>query len=1141
MPIGSNRRPRRHLLSQNVFESFETRTLLSNTAPVLDTIPAIAMVAPAGTGQLPKTIQVPLTATDADGDALTYTVTSSNSSIVPITHAGDPFLKMTVQFVAGVPDVQTLTVVTGATGGQYTFSFGGSTTTALAYNATTASVQAALRLLPGLTGVVVSGSPLTSSGTMIFTFPAASGDVDALTINTASLTTAAAYTVTETTPGVAGTTSEVQTLKGSAAAGGQFTLSFGGSTTTALAYNATTATVQTALRLLSGLSGVVVSGSPLTSTSGMIFTFPATSGNVDTITINAISITPVTSYTMAETAKGIVPGTTGDMWLMLYKEWAPMTVQTITGFLDAGFYDNLIFHRVLKGFMAQGGDPLGTGTGGPGFQFKDEFNQNLIFSNRGQLAMANSGDDTNGSQFFITDVATRWLDFNHTIWGQLVRGFDILDGIVDTQVTDSTNGTPTPAGSMKILSAAIVPDSTDTAITLSARNAGTSTITVTASDGHGGTSVKTFTVTATADSVNDPAFLQNLTDLSTPVDQPITIPLSATDLERDSLAFNAVVRTSEGDPVAHATVIQNGSSLTVVPDKGYTGVITLVVGVNRTINRPSETDAYDTETITIAVGGKPIHARPLGYSAVAGAARTASVATFTSDDANVDAGSFSASINWGDGTALVAGNIVQSGSTFMVTGTHTYVHAGEYPLTVTIIRSALAIQTGSATSVRVLAEVAAAPQAGATATIINAGLPVIARQNVAFWQYGSVASTGGTVSATVNWGDHTGTSNLPLDGNRNFRLFHAYKNVGKFNITVTVNDGSGTPAVQQIVATVLAAGPKAVVSGDNTGITGQIRSVSLKSSDAGSNIPTGNYWYSINWGDGTSAQTTTIGTTTVTHRYWKAGKFNATVRIYDPWGDTGKAIAYPVTITNAMLQTDPYNPKSKALVVGGTQGNDKIKLGVGKKGIAVTVNGKSAGEFVPTGFLYLLGYDGNDTITVDPRITTICSIYGGTGNDTLTGGGGYTILVGGDGNDRITAGAARSVLIGGNGADRLIGGKSDDVLVGGTTSWDNYANPGAALYLTAEWVQPTTTYAQRVAHLSGTTGGRNAGVYLEDYTDSSNTVQQTVFDDGAVDTLTGGSGNDWFLANQTTVVADAAKKDVISDKATGEQVLNVLT
>jgi len=118
----------------------------------------------------------------------------------------------------------------------------------------------------------------------------------------------------------------------------------------------------------------------------------------------------------------------GAIEIELFPDDAPKTVENFTRLAGEGFYDGLVFHRVIPDFMIQGGCPLGTGSGGPGYQFEDEFNDHPVV--RGALAMANAGPNTNGSQFFIvTAEATPWLDGKHTVFGQVVRGQDVVDRI----------------------------------------------------------------------------------------------------------------------------------------------------------------------------------------------------------------------------------------------------------------------------------------------------------------------------------------------------------------------------------------------------------------------------------------------------------------------------------------------------------------------------------------------------------------------------------------------------------------------------------------------------------------------------------------------------------------------------------------
>lgn len=119
----------------------------------------------------------------------------------------------------------------------------------------------------------------------------------------------------------------------------------------------------------------------------------------------------------------------GEFEITLFANDAPLTVENFVNLARAEFYDATTFHRVIPGFMVQGGDPEGTGTGGPGYRFGDEFNPNLRHDSEGVLSMANSGPGTNGSQFFITLAPTPHLDGMHTVFGKVTRGMDVVKAI----------------------------------------------------------------------------------------------------------------------------------------------------------------------------------------------------------------------------------------------------------------------------------------------------------------------------------------------------------------------------------------------------------------------------------------------------------------------------------------------------------------------------------------------------------------------------------------------------------------------------------------------------------------------------------------------------------------------------------------
>ena len=130
----------------------------------------------------------------------------------------------------------------------------------------------------------------------------------------------------------------------------------------------------------------------------------------------------------------------GTVLIKLLPQTAPMHVTNFAYLAKLGYYDGLTFHRVIPGFMAQGGCPLGTGTGGPGYQFDGEFSSSVKHTKGGMLSMANAGPGTDGSQFFLTFVATPWLDGKHSIFGEVVEGMDVLKAL---EAAGTQSGRPT--------------------------------------------------------------------------------------------------------------------------------------------------------------------------------------------------------------------------------------------------------------------------------------------------------------------------------------------------------------------------------------------------------------------------------------------------------------------------------------------------------------------------------------------------------------------------------------------------------------------------------------------------------------------------------------------------------------------------
>jgi len=137
------------------------------------------------------------------------------------------------------------------------------------------------------------------------------------------------------------------------------------------------------------------------------------------------NVPPVTIDTSAQYTS-VIRTNLGNMEIELFAAQAPVTMNNFIFLAGDGFYDGVIFHRVIPSFMIQGGDPLGNGTGGPGYKFKDEIVKSLKHDKPGMLSMANAGPNTNGSQFFVTEIPTPWLDGKHAVFGEVIDGIDIV-------------------------------------------------------------------------------------------------------------------------------------------------------------------------------------------------------------------------------------------------------------------------------------------------------------------------------------------------------------------------------------------------------------------------------------------------------------------------------------------------------------------------------------------------------------------------------------------------------------------------------------------------------------------------------------------------------------------------------------------
>lgn len=539
-----------------------------------------------------------------------------------------------------------------------------------------------------------------------------------------------------------------------------------------------------------------------TVTVGPPSTTSTTAGIVATIRTGDPHFTLGVSYTDSNSVMQ-----TGTMEFQLLREFSPVTTKIIGGLAEGGFYSPsevsgstkyITFHRVVAGYIIQGGDPNGDGSGGPGFSFENEFSSSLIFSaTAGQLAMANSGNGaakdingTNGSQFFVTLASERRYDYSYTIFGQLLRGYDTLFGIAGTPVQDNGMGEESsPINPVDITSAAISQNDTDAVLLLSATGVCDATITVTASSG-ASTAVQTFTAHAVSDTVSDPPFLRPVPDATAP-DGNFKLPLQGTDLQLDLLRYGYQRLL----PVMDVTVTSGTSPLITVPLISNTdNVIAATLDHWNPSFRGNDLRVFD-----VGAGDKPLRGtlNPAPQSVVTTATLSAySVAVFTAGNTKDKAASFTASVNWGDGTLLSGSNLsiikdtsARTVNRYRLVAAHTYTAPGEYPLIVKVADpgGAHLLLTGTA-------NISASPMSLSGEEIFNTG-GKIKNKVLATMSDSSASATASDYSATIDWGDGSVSPGVVKSiGKGSYHILgsHVYQAPGTFTLSTSVSRGGAS-------------------------------------------------------------------------------------------------------------------------------------------------------------------------------------------------------------------------------------------------------------------------------------------------------------------------------------------------------------
>lgn len=805
-------------------------------------------------------------------------------------------------------------------------------------------------------------------------------------------------------------------------------------------------------------------------------TYTASSSNAN---VSATILTGGRSIQMTVSGKD-VNGVdfSGTLTFRLFEDLSPVTTARIISLVQSGFYNGLDFHRILDGFVAQGGDPLGNGTGGSGTKLPDEFSKNLTFTGEGLLAMANSGDDTGDSQFFVTDTdltldqMPRTLNFNHTIFGILTSGFDTFQKIMTTPVQNNgSNEVSKPVTDVVMSNVQIITDTTHGVLKISAASGftGPSTITVTAT-GTGTPAVDNFIATGVSDTLNDRPFLGPVTDQTTAVGTPVSFTVTGVDLENDNLTFlvkdptsataNPNALSAASNPlhgtVSISTTQANGTTpatsiITFTPDAGFQGTIEMLIAVrdNTTHSGSSALDArtnYDTQKIVLTVTATPNNSAPTAdaggpYSIKEGDNLVLDGSHST--DPDNDTLTYSWDVN-GDG----------------VFGDAT----GVNPTLTKAQLNALGINNGTAAfNVKVRVDdghghvVISNP---ATFTFNNAPpVATITGPNSGVKGTALTFTLGATDQSTadqtagfkwqIDW-DGDGTFDQVVTGTSTQTVTHTFDKAGPITVRVKAidQDGGESDVVTKVVA----------IQGIDL-VNGDLNIVGDDSDDVIKIIhdeATNKLHLFMNYED--------------------KGLFDVTGIInINGLGGNDRILLWTDVAPDAHID--------------GGDGDDEIRGGKGND--------------------IIHGGAGNDTI-VGRRGDDM--LFGEAGVNIIRAGSGGDVMVGGASADQLRGGKGRDVIIGGAGADELIAGSKGDLMIGGSTDFDTDEDQLRAIQ--TAWNQ-NLPIDDRIALLQDTGVGDNHDILLD-----ADPTTGTVTDDTEKDTIFGNLGRSWIIGFTSDKILD---------------------